>query len=100
MSGKLQTLPTKALPTSTVTIEGTAVEVRGLSRSEALKLSTQFTTDIDGAESFIVACGTGVTPEEAQEWRNTTDPETAGLIIDEVILLSGLSEQGGKTPQA
>lgn len=86
----VQTLPTKALPTSTVDIDGTAVEVRGLSRSEALRLSTHFKDDIDGAESFIIASGTGVTQEQASEWRDATEPATAGIVIDEVLRLSGL----------
>lgn len=92
-------LPVRALPTSTVTIEGVAVEVRGLSRAEALKLTTQFADNVDGAETFIVSCGTGVSIEEAAEWRGATDVATAGLIIDEVIKLSGLTGEDGKSPQ-
>lgn len=88
-------LPVVALPKATVDVDGTPVEVRSLSRSEALKLNTQFSTEtVDDAEIFVIVCGTGVSEEEAREWREQTDPTTAGLVIDKIIELSGITPDG------
>lgn len=93
-------LPVKALPTATVMVEGTPVEVRGLSRTEALKLSTQFTAaTADEAEVFVVQHGTGVTEDEAREWLGSTDVDTAGLIIDKIVELSGITTAGKPDPK-
>lgn len=100
-------LPRKALPTGTVTIEGQVIEVRGLSRAEALHFTTGFTEGeledrVTRAEVFLLVKGVGVSEEEALAWRNETDADTSGPLIDKVIELSGLSKQqpgkDGKTP--
>lgn len=94
-------LPIKALPTATVVVEGTNVDVRGLSRSEALKLSTNFTAaTAEDAEIFIVVCGTGVSEDEAREWLGSTDATTAGIVIDKIVELSGLSDTGKPDPKS
>lgn len=94
------TLPIKPLPRDTVTIEGTAVEVRGLSRSEALRLHIEYgEARADEAEDFILSCGAGVTMQEAHDWRNATDADTAGLLVDRIVGLSGMTEDG-KDPKA
>lgn len=89
-------LPVVALPTDVVAVAGAEVKVRGLSRAEALKIQT-FTGDLDGAENHILACGTGVTEDEAAEWRANTPPDVAGAIVDRIIELSGLTEGAQKS---
>lgn len=84
------TLPIKPLPTGTVTIEGTDVPIRGLSRSEVLKLQT-FEGNEDEAEPFVVAAGTGVSIDEARQWLGSVDLVTGGLLIVGIFKLSGLT---------
>lgn len=90
-------LPVVPLATAEVDVAGTTITVRRLSRSEALKLSTQFTKDTaDRAEAFMVACGVGVSEAEAAEWLGSVDVDTAGIVIDKIAELSGLSPNIGK----
>jgi len=84
------------LPTDVVCVAGAEIKVRGLSRAEALKIQT-FTGDLDGAENHIVACGVGVTEEEAAEWRAATPPDVAGAVVDRICELSGLVEGAQKS---
>jgi len=93
-------LPKSNLPTRTLVVDGQEFEVRGLSRSEAMRLTTEFENAPDPAETFVVSCGAGVSIEEADEWRSTTDITTVGMVVDTIIELSGLLDKGGKTPQA
>lgn len=89
-------LPLVALPTDIVVVADEKVEVRGLSRAEALKLQT-FDGDLDAAENHILACGTGVTLEEAAEWRAAVAPDVAGALVDRICELSGLVEGAQKS---
>jgi hypothetical protein len=91
MEDRASVLPSVPLPTDSVEIDGQEIKFRSLSRSEALKLTTQFTEDADGAEIFLLTCGVGVSEEEAIAWRNATDPLTAGKVIDGIIILTGLA---------
>lgn len=47
----------------------------------------------DEAEVFLLVCGTGCTEAEAQAFREGNDTETAGLLIDAIIVLSGLTKK-------
>lgn len=85
----MATLPSKPLPTGSVTIEGTVVPIRGLSRSEVMRLRT-FDGNEDDAEPYVVACGSGVTEDEAREWLGSTDLVTGGLLIEGIFKLTGL----------
>ena len=84
-------LPHIPLPTDEVELAGTTIKITSLSRSQVLKLNN-FANNPDEAETFILACGTGITEEEAAEWRNSVDPLTAGKLIDAIILLTGLAD--------
>jgi hypothetical protein len=93
-------LPTKPLPTASIDIAGVNVAYRSLSRSEALRMQT-FKGREDEAEIFLLVCGTGCTEEEAQAFRDSNDTETAGLLIDAIIVISGLTKSitaDGKGP--
>lgn len=108
MSNKL---PIRALPTATVDIDGTAVEVRGLSRSEAMHFTTAFTpgempdVSLDDragrAEVYLLMKGVGVDEDEAIAWREQTEVDVSDLVIDKILELSGLTQKAdGKDPQA
>lgn len=90
-------LPVVALPTDVVAVAGAEVKVRGLSRAEALKIHTAFAGDLASAETFILACGVGVTEDEAADWRDNTPPEPVGVVVDRIIELSGLAEGAQKS---
>lgn len=83
-------LPSVPLPEDHIEINGQTVTFRSLSRAEAMRVSTQFRDNPDGAETFIIACGVGVTEEEAAKWRAEIDPITAGKLVDAIIILTGL----------
>lgn len=96
-------LPAIPLPRRTVTVGGVDVEFRSLSRSEALKVTTDFEDRADAAEIFILSRGVGITEEAAAKWRDETDPEEAGKVIDGIVILSGLADapkEGEPDPKA
>lgn len=93
-------LPTIALPKKSVDINGTSVEIRSLSRAEAFALSSEYANRPDDAEIFVLARGTGVPEAEAKEWRDVTDPITAGKLVDAIIYLTGLATPEGDDPKA
>ena len=85
-------LPIPPLPTGSVEIAGQRVEFRALSRAQALKMQT-FRGREDEAEVHLIVCATGVTEAEATTWRESVDTETAGLLIDAIVVLSGLARE-------
>lgn len=90
------TLPAVPLPRDKVDVGGEQVEVRALSRSEVSRLA-RFAGDNDAAETFVLACGTDLTEEEAQTWRDSVHTDTAGPVIDRICELSGLGEGAQKS---
>lgn len=90
MADRSIALPSVPLPSDTVEVAGQAIEIKSLSRSDALKLTTQFRERADDAEIFVLARGVGVTEEQAKEWRDETDPITAGKVIDAILILTGI----------
>lgn len=85
-------LPIKPLPTDELEINGQRVEYRSLSRAQALKVH-EFVGREDEAEVYLLMCGTGCTEEEARAFREGNDAETAGLLIDAIIVISGLTKR-------
>lgn len=86
-------LPNVPLPKDTVDVEGTKVEVRGLSRAEVLRLQT-LSKDQDAAEVFLLAQGAGVSEDEAKAWHGATPVETVGAVLDRICELSGITGEG------
>jgi hypothetical protein len=84
-------LPVKPLATATLAIDGQAVEYRSLSRAQALKLN-EFRGREDEGEVYILMCGTGCTEAEATAFREGNDIATAGVLIEAIIVLSGLAK--------
>lgn len=85
-------LPKVALPTGSVAVGGETVEFHSLTRHQALQLHTYEGRE-DEAEDFMLACATDVSIEDARAWRDSVDMETAGVLIDAIIELSGLTEK-------
>ena len=85
------------LPVGTVTIKGTDVPIRSLSRTEFVHLQS-FDGNEDEAEPYIVACATGITVDDARAWLATADFVTGGKIIEAILRLTGASNpQAGST---
>jgi hypothetical protein len=84
-------LPIAPLPTGEAIIGGETVVYHSMTRSQALRLNS-FKGAEDEAEVFILQCGTGCTEEDARAFRDGNDTETAGLLIDAILVLSGLAE--------
>lgn len=92
-------LPVVARRKKSVPVGDEFVEIRGLSRAEARYLTTAFkdgteTGDVDGAEVWMLVTVLGVTEAEATRWREETDADVVGLVIDGIIDLSGLVGHG------
>lgn len=79
------------MPTDTVKVGDGKVEVRGLSRAEYVHLNT-YAGNPEAAEAFVLACGTGVTEEEAAAWLAVTPKVPAGRVLDRIAELSGEDE--------
>lgn len=92
-------LPVVPLPKSTVEVAGVAVEVRGLSRAEAMRLPS-FHEDPDAGETFVLARGTGITEAEAADWRASSPVDVVGAVVDEILRLSGLGDEVSKSDGA
>jgi hypothetical protein len=92
-------LPSVPLPTATVDVAGTQVAIRGLSRSEACHLGT-LTDDIDTAETYLIACATGLDESEVQTWRANTPANVADELVSAIADLSGLGPDAGKALNA
>jgi hypothetical protein len=83
-------LPIVPLASGTVTIGGVAVPYHSLSRAQALQLNGYKGRE-DDAEILILAGGTGCTDDEARAFREGNDTATAGLLIDAILEISGLT---------
>jgi hypothetical protein len=86
-------LPIPTLPTGSVDVDGVSVPIRSLTRAQALKLGT-FRGKEDEAEVFILVAGADVSDDEARAWRESVDTDTGGLLIDAILVLSGLAKEG------
>lgn len=98
------TLPRVTLPTGVVEVGGESLPIRSLSRAEAAHLNTfrdgTVTGDVDAAEAYTIAVGTGVTEEEATEWRKATDSGTVQAVVEAILSLSGLVQEGEPDPKS
>lgn len=96
-------LPFVALPTGSVSIGDGSVACRGLSRSEVIKFRSF--DDPTEREVYLIEVGAQVSHDEAVKWFEATDSETVTLVIEKVLILSGLlvakpaKGKAGKDPQ-
>jgi hypothetical protein len=84
------TLPLLPLPAATLEIHGQTVAYHSLSRADALHLQ-QYAGDIDAQDNFVIACGFGVTEDEARAWRASVTFADAQIFSDAILVLSGLA---------
>lgn len=82
-------LPIVPLDTGTSDIGGTAVGIKSLSREQVARLAG-FSDDVDAAEAFTIAAGTGVTIEEAAEWRKQVSAPVVSKLLADIGVISGL----------
>lgn len=84
-------LPKAKCPTETILVDGTAVELTGLTRGQlhALNRSAE---DPQVFEAVLVGFGCGVTQAEAAAWLEEAGSEQAQPIIDKLMELSGLGD--------
>jgi hypothetical protein len=79
-----------------VDVGGEKVEVRGLSRWEAIELRELASQKgLADAEVFAIARACGVSDEDANAWMNAVSPDVADVIMTAIMELSGLGTGGG-----
>lgn len=89
-------LPVSQVGRKEITLpSGAKVEIRGLSRAEALQARAKL-PDVAAMECVAIAAACGVTFEEAVEWQKTARADDGEYLTDEIAELSGLSEAEGK----
>ena len=79
------TLPTVRLRTGSVTIAGTDVPIRALSRLEVLRVAEMDNVE---AEPYILSCAAGVPLEEATTWLQSVDADTGNIVGQAILRLS------------
>jgi hypothetical protein len=83
------------LPRETVPVPGLGdVVVRGLSRTEVVKLQEK-ATEPDALDNGVVAVGLlepALTPAEVVKWRASAPNEHVKVVSDAILTLSGLAE--------
>lgn len=87
-------LPRVPLPTTKLEIGGELLEVRGLSRSEAISVG-EMANKPNEAEIWVVAKGCDVDISEAREWREVMPSAVIDQVVNKILELSGL--QGAAT---
>lgn len=84
-------LPTINIPRDTVTLsDGSTVEVRGLTRAEAIAIGDVAESGAAAIEAWLVAYGTNTPHADAEAWYDTTPSGDVGLVVDKVQELSKL----------
>ena len=84
-------LPRPVLATSSIDLDGTNVELRSLTFTQALKLRAM---DIEADRvAWMVSCATGVSQDEAAEWMDAVPTSLAADLIIAIVELSGLEDQ-------
>jgi hypothetical protein len=92
-------LPNLPLAAATLEVEGQTVSYRSLSRAQALKLS-DYMGNMEAQDNFVIACGFGVSEDEARTWRDSTSFENVQKFTDAILELSGLtSKESDQNPK-
>lgn len=89
-------LPTIQAPTETVTLsDGSKVELRGLSRGEAVRMS-KHRQDIAALELALITASTGEPEDEVRSWYDAAPSGDVQVIVEAVMRLSGMDADAGK----
>jgi hypothetical protein len=90
-------LPNGGLPRATVTLpDGQEVEVRGLKREEALKVSGIDTDDIVAWEKWLLTHGTDTPFDETEAWYAEASSAVVLPLVSKILDLSGMGSGSGK----
>ena len=86
-------LPRPTLPSATIDLDGTSVEYRSLSHGQAIRLDQYRASELRSeAPAYVVACGLGITPAEAQDWLDAVTLAMGQRLVDAILHISGLDE--------
>lgn len=92
-------LPKFPLPRETIEIEGQFIQVRGLTRAEAARFQRMVEAGVtwDKLEAAVVAAGTEISVEDAEEWTAATGSHVVVAVADAIKRLSRLDEGAEKS---
>jgi hypothetical protein len=97
------TLPILVCPHDTFTChDGQTIDIRGLSRAEALALKKDDPTGESEAqkvtriEVYVIACAVGVSEAEAWAWHTASPSGDVERLVDAIGRLSGMHMATGK----
>ena len=82
-----------------VKLSGGEVEVRGLSRAEALRMADH-KADVQALEIDLIATATGEPVKAVTEWYGETATQDVEALVTAVMELSGMTEASGKGSSA
>lgn len=90
-------LPKIELPSEEVTLSnGESLKVNGLTRKQAMEMAQIKSDDISETECTVIAFATGETKEAVQEWYASAPSKEINPIVEAIMRLSGLSDEGPK----
>jgi hypothetical protein len=90
-------LPTGGLPREKVTLpDGQEVEVRGLNREEALKVSEIDTDDVVAWEKWLLTHGTDTPFKKTEAWYAQAGTRMVLPLVNKILELSGMGNDSGK----
>ncbi len=91
-------LPILVCPRATHTFkDGQTVEIRGLSRAEAIQVRAMVRDEkYAEAEAFVIEKAVGIPADVAANWHSISPSEDVEGLVDAVSALSGLREEEGK----
>lgn len=89
-------LPAIALNSGEVELPGGhKIKIRGLSRSEVLKMAS-YGDDISALEVEVIATATGEQEDAVREWCAASPSSAVQAVVDGIFELSGMSGDLGK----
>lgn len=92
-------LPKFPLPRETFEIDDQFIEIRGLTRGEAARFQKMVEAGApwNKLEAAVVAAGTEVSVEDAEEWSAATPNHVVAAVADAIKRLSRLDEGAEKS---
>lgn len=92
-------LPTFAMPTATLDVDGQTVSLRGLTRGEALTIA-DLGHDAKELETALLSYGADMEREAARLWHASAPAGVVHLIVQKIMELSGLGENASHPTNA
>ena len=88
-------LPAVLPGTATVDVGGIPVEIRGLTRGEAMRMVGHAETP-EVLEPELIAAATGTPLEEVIDWYQSVSASAVQPLVQAILDLSGMTEETGK----